>query len=183
MTAAATQIITTKDGRQLRTGVGATATYKFIAAGEEILNKTNMACQGREMKVQGKRHKNFLDLVTVSFKIVEVEVTELEDQRLRVKDGILPRVCSIDAGGCALDDVTLVIDTRRIDFCLYAKVRRSTFSQINLEQRELVVKDGHKLLFELRSQLALPASCGTVGHELQAAIPDGGRGQHRPNCA
>ncbi len=42
-----------------------------------ILDKTNVACKGREMKVQGKRHKNILDLVTVSFKIVEVKVTEL----------------------------------------------------------------------------------------------------------
>ena len=77
--AAATQIVTTEDGQQLRTGVGATATYKFISAGEVVLDKTNMACNGGEMKVQGKRHENILDLVTVSFKMVEVEVTELED--------------------------------------------------------------------------------------------------------
>ena len=42
-------------------------------------------------------------------------------------------------------------------------MRRSTFSQINLERRELLVNDGHKLLFEIQSQVALPASCGTVG--------------------
>ena len=94
--AAATQIITPEDGRQLRTGVGSTATYKFIAAGEVVLDKTNVACEGGEMKVQGKRHENILDLVMVSFKMVEVEVTELEDRRLRVKDGILPRTCSIE---------------------------------------------------------------------------------------
>ena len=105
------------------------------------------------MKVQGKRHENILDLVTVSFKMVEVEVTELEDRRLRVKDGILPQTCPINAGGCALDDVTLVVDTRKIDFCPYAEVRRSTFSRITLERRELLVNDGHKLLFELRGQV------------------------------
>ncbi len=97
-------------------GVGGTVTHKFIAAREVVLDKTNVACEGRETKVQGKRHKNILDLVTVSFKIVEVEVTGLEDHRLRVKDRILPRVCYINAGGCALDDMTLVIDTRRIDY-------------------------------------------------------------------
>ncbi len=115
------------------------------------------------MKVHGKRHENILDLVTVSFKIIEVEVTELEDRRLRMKDGTPPRVCSIDAGGCALDDLTLVIDTRRIDFCPYVEVRRSTFSQMNLKRRELLVNDGHKLLFELQSQVALPTSCVNVG--------------------
>ena len=161
--AAATQIITTKDGRQLRTGVGATATYKFIAAGEVVLDKTNVACEGGEMKVQGKRHENILDLVTVSFRIIKVEVTKLEDRHLRVKDGILPSVCSIDAGGCDLDDLTLVIDTRKIDFCPYVEVRRCTFSQVKLEHRELLVNDAHKLLFELRSQVALPTSCVNVG--------------------
>ena len=69
----------------------------------------------------------------MSFKMIEVEVTEQEDRRLRVKDGILPWACTIDAGGCALDDMTLVIDTHKIDFCPYVEVRRSTFSQINLE--------------------------------------------------
>ena len=29
--------------------------------------------------------------------------------------------------------------------------------------RELLVNDGHKLLFELRGQVALPTACGTVG--------------------
>ncbi len=130
---AATQIVTTEDGRQLRTGVGSTAPSKFIAAGEVVLDKTNVACKGGEMKVQGKRHENILDLVTVSFKMIEVEVTELEDRRLRVKDGILPRTCSINAGGCALDDMTLVVDTRKIDFCPYAEVRRLTFSRVELE--------------------------------------------------
>ncbi len=156
--AAATQIVTTEDGRQLRMGVGSTATYKFIAAGEVVLDKTNVACEGGEMKVQGKRHENILDLVTVSFWMTEVEVTELEDRRLRVRDGILPRICSIDAGGCALDDLTLVVDTRQIDFCPYAEVRRSTFSRVQLERRELLVNDGHKLLFELREQVALPTA-------------------------
>ena len=94
-----------------------TATYKFIAAGEVVLDKTKVECEGEEMKVQGKRHENILDLVTESFRIIEVEVTELEDCHLRLKDGILPRVCSIDARGCALDNLTLVIYTRRIDFC------------------------------------------------------------------
>ena len=91
--------------------------------------------------------------------MVEVEVTELEDRQLRMKDGILPCTCSIDAGGCALDDMTLVIDTCKID----PEVRRSTFSRISLEWRELLVNDGHKLLFELWGQVALPTACGTVG--------------------
>ena len=62
-----------------------------------------------------------------------------------------------------MDDMTLVVDTCKIDFCPYAEVRRSTFSQIQLEQRELLVNDGHKLLFELRAQVVLPTACGTVG--------------------
>ncbi len=97
--AAATQINTTEDGQQLRTGVCPTATYKFIAAGEVVQDKTNITCEGREMKVQGKMHKNILDLVTVSLKIIEVEVTELEDRCLRVKDRILPRVCVLHQRG------------------------------------------------------------------------------------
>ena len=133
------------------------------------------------MKVHGKRHENILDLVTVSFKIIEVEVTELEDRRLRVKDNILPRVCSIDAGGCALDDMTLFIDTRRIDFCPYAEVR-STFSQINLERRELLVNGGHKLSQTGLAHL-LWYSGEDTGHELRAAVPDGRRGKHWPDCA
>ena len=133
------------------------------------MDKTNVACEGGEMKVLGRRHENILDLVRVSFKMVEVEVTELEDWRLRVKDGILPRACSIDTGACALNDMTLVVDTRKIDFCPYAEVRRSTFSRINLERRELLVNDGHKLLFELRGQVALPTACGTVGTDCARA--------------
>ncbi len=60
---AATRINTTEDSRQLRTGVGATVTYKFIAAREVVLDKANVACEGKEMKVQGKRHENILDLM------------------------------------------------------------------------------------------------------------------------
>ena len=63
------------------------------------MDKTNVTCEGGEMKVQGKRHENILDLVTVSCKMIEVEVMELEDRRLRVKDGILPRTCSIKPPG------------------------------------------------------------------------------------
>ncbi len=79
-----------------------------------------------------------------------------------------PRVCSIDAGGCPLDDITLVIDTRRFAFCPNPEVRRATFSQINLEQRELLVNDDYKLLFELRSQVALPTSCSTTVGKIRA---------------
>ncbi len=62
-----------------------------------------------------------------------------------MKDEVLPPTCSIDKGGSTLDDMTL--DTCKIDFCPYAEVRRSTFSQINLERRELLMNNGHKLLF------------------------------------
>ncbi len=60
-------------------------------------------------------------------------MTRLEDRRLRVKDGILPRVCSINTRGCPLDNMTLVIDTRRIDFCPYAEVRRSLVPSVSEE--------------------------------------------------
>ena len=46
--------------------------YKYVASGEVTLDKTNVACKGREMKAQGKRHETILDLVTVSFKMVKV---------------------------------------------------------------------------------------------------------------
>ena len=138
------------------------------------------------MKVQGKRHENILDLVTVSFRMTEVKVTELEDRRLRVRDGILPQICSINTGGCALDDLTLVVDTRKINFCPYAAVRRSTFAQVQLEQRELLVNEGHKLLFELREQVALPTACGMVGKiratNFEQLFLMAGGCKHRPDC-
>jgi len=98
--AASTKLITTEDGRQLRAGMGVVATYKYVETGSVVLSENNVACEGGETKVKGKKHESMVELVTVNFKITKVDVSK-ESEKLRLSDSVLPRQCSLEYEGCA----------------------------------------------------------------------------------
>ena len=103
---------------------------------------------GGEVKIGGKRYDNVGMLVTVDFKLTKVEVEETEG-RLRVPSGFLPRSCAIAYEGCALDDMTLVIDTGNVDACPYREIRRAVLQPVQMDGKTLAINDEHKLLLEL----------------------------------
>ena len=85
--------------------------------------------------MQRKQHEKILDLVTISFKQVKVEVTKMEDRQLKMNDRWLPHSCSIEARGCTMEETAQVIDPQRINFCPNA-VRWSVLSQVTLKGRK-----------------------------------------------
>lgn len=163
-----TKLVTTEDGRQLRAGPGVTATYKYIETGSVTLSDNNVACEGGEMRVKGKPHESLIKLVTVTFKVTEVDVTE-ENGRLRVSDGQLPRSCSLEYEGCALDDMTLVIDPTKVNMCPYTEVRRAKFKMFRFQGKDMAENDEAKLLFQLNlnSKAVLPKSCVLPGNMIK----------------
>ena len=119
---ASSQILTTEDGRTLRVVMGTKLAYKYAASGSLTLSEGNVACEGGEFKIDGKKHENIIELITVDFKIAKIEVNEV-DGRLRTPDGVLPRSCAIMYEGCSLSDMTLVMDAGVVDQCPYKEVR------------------------------------------------------------
>ena len=160
--AASTKLITTEDGRQLRAGMGVVATYKYVETGTVVLSENNVACEGGEMKVKGKKHESIVELVTVNFKITEIEVSE-ELGKLRTSEGSLPRQCSLEYEGCVLDDMTLVIDLTKVNLCQYTQVRRAKFKLFRTEGRDMAQNDEYKLLFQLGGKRVIPNACSTQG--------------------
>ena len=159
---ALTQILTTEDGRQLRVAAGTRIAYKYLEAGSTTLTAGNVACEGGEVKIGGKRHDNVVKLVTVDFKLTKIEVEETEG-RLRVPSGFLPRSCAIAYEGCALDDMTLVIDAGNVDACPYREIRRAVFQHVQMDGKTLVINDEHKLLLELGPEAVIPSTCPGPG--------------------
>jgi hypothetical protein len=162
-----TQLLTTEDQRQIRINLNGDTIYKYVEAGAVTMSEHNVACEGGEMKVYGKKHDNILRLVTVKFRVTEVDVFE-KNQRLRTsEDGNLPRACMIGLEGCALLEMTLVIDLEKINFCPYVQIRASRFEIIaNVEkgiESNLWINDEHKLLFEPGEKIPLPTDCRVPG--------------------
>ncbi len=154
-----TNLITTEDGRQLKALIGTKAVYKFVEAGAVTLSATNVACEGGEMKIAGKKHDNVVRLITVEFRITEVSVVE-EKGRLKLRPGgVLPRMCSVQNEGCSTDDYTLVINNQRVPQCLYAEVRKAQFKSVNVKGNNLLVNDEHKMLFQVSSKTLSPTNC------------------------
>ena len=84
------------------------------------------ACEGSEFKIGGKKHSNIVEFVTVEYSVTSVEVAEANGC-LKTNEGILPVACSLAYGGCALDNMTLVIDTGKVNRCCYVEVRKANF--------------------------------------------------------
>ena len=55
-----------------------------------------------------------MEFVTIEYSVLTVKVTEANGQ-LKTSEGILPAVCALAYGGCALEDMTLVIDTGKVN--------------------------------------------------------------------
>ena len=71
-----TQILTTEDGRQIRVAKGTKAMYKYLETGEVTLSEGNVACEGGELKIGGKKHSNIVEFVTIEYQVMNVKVTE-----------------------------------------------------------------------------------------------------------
>jgi len=162
----ASQLLTTQDGRQLRTPVGTEITYKYVKAGAVTLAEGNVACEGGDIRLDGKKHENIIELVTVNFKLQEVEIRDVGG-RLRTREGYLPPSCLTASSGCELGDMTLVIDATKVDWCPYSEVRGAYFQKTQLDQRNLLVNDEHKMLFEAKTEIQLPRTCPGQGNIIQ----------------
>ena len=62
-----TQVLTTEDGSQIRVPKGSNTMYKYLDTGEVTLSEGNVACEGGELKIGGKKHSNIVELVTIEF--------------------------------------------------------------------------------------------------------------------
>lgn len=152
------QMVTTEDERQLRINIGSTITYKYVESGSVTLSEDNVACEGGEVKIFGKKHENVLKLVTVSLKLVEIDVWEKQG-RLKTEDGILPRQCSLAVEGCGLDDMTLVLDLSKINLCPYAKIREVNLETISTKEQHMLINDEHKILLTVKDKVVIPIEC------------------------
>jgi hypothetical protein len=164
--AAQSSFLTTEDQRQLRVSIGTVNTYKYIESGTITFSETNVACEGGEIKVHGRKHENLIKLVTVSFTMTEVDVYEKKGRLRTSADGILPRMCNLAYEGCALEEMTLVIDLSKINLCPYVKIRTAMFEQMQGVPETSgmsMVNDEHKMLFEIGTRIEIPTECNLVG--------------------
>ena len=90
--------------------------YKYLDTGEVTLSEGNVACEGGELKIGGKKHLNIVEFVTNECSVLTVKETEANG-RLKTNEGILPAACPLASGGCALEDMTLVIDAGKVNRC------------------------------------------------------------------
>ena len=56
-----TQILTTEDGQQIRVAKGSKAMYKYLDTGEVTMSEGNVACEGGELKIGGKKRSNIVE--------------------------------------------------------------------------------------------------------------------------
>ena len=115
-------------------------------------------CTVSELQAGGREHSNIVEFVTIEYSITAVEVTEV-DGRLQINEEILPAACTLAYGGCELEDMTLVIDTRTVDRCRYVEVRKANFQRFQYGGKKLLVSDEHKILLEEGKEEPLPADC------------------------
>jgi hypothetical protein len=158
------KMLNTEDQRQIRIAMGTTIFYKYIDAGTVTLSDNNVACEGGEIKIRGKKHENVVKLVTVSFTMKEINVFEKKG-RLKIEAGQLPRACSLAFEGCSLEDFTLVLDLSKINLCPYNRIRTAEFDYIRDKETNgtMVINDEHKMLFIVGEQMEIPAECNLKG--------------------
>ena len=128
------KFLTTEDRRQIRVPKGSNAMYKYLDTGEVTLSEGNVACEGGELKIGGKKHSNIVEFVTIKYSVTAVEVTEASG-RLKTSEGLLPAACALAYGGCALDDMTLIIDVGRVNRCRYVEVRKANLQRFQYGTR------------------------------------------------
>ena len=92
-----TQVLTTEDGRQICVPKGSNAMYKYLDTGEVTLSEGNVACEGGELKIGGKKHSNIVEFVTIEYSVATVEVIEVNG-RLKTSKGFLPAACALAYG-------------------------------------------------------------------------------------
>ena len=153
-----TQILTTDDERQICVAKGSKAMYKYLDTGEVTLSEGNVACEGEELKIGGKKHSNIVEFMTIEYSVLTVKVTEANG-RLKTNEGILPAACALAYGGCALEDMTLVIDTGKVNRCHYVEVRKANFQRFQYSGKKLLISDEHKILLEEGEEEPLPTDC------------------------
>lgn len=164
--ASQSSFISTEDQRQLRISMGSANTYKYIESGQITFSETNVACEGGELKIHGKKHENLIRLVTVNFVMTEVDVYERQGRLRTNTDGVLPRACNLAFEGCALEEMTLVIDLSKINLCQYVRIRSTLFEEVQgeVETSKLsVISDEHKMLFEIGARIEIPSECNIAG--------------------
>ena len=49
--------------------------YKYLDTGEVTLSEGNVACEGGELKIGGKKHSNIVEFVTIEYSVLTVKVT------------------------------------------------------------------------------------------------------------
>jgi len=152
-----TNFLITEDQRSLPASLGTNIIYKYIEAGSVTMSESNAACEGGELRLQGKRHENIIRLVTVSFTIRKVELY-LERGILKNEKETFPRICSM-GGGCVLDSATLIYDASLVPSCSYELIRVSEFESITIEGKLHFINDEHKLLFEVKESVSSPTVC------------------------
>ena len=153
-----TQVLTTEDGRQIHVPKGSNAMYKYLDTGEVTLSEGNVACEGGELKIGGKKHSNIVEFVTIEYSVTTVEVTEANGH-LKTNEGILPAACALAYGSCALEDMTLVIDTGKVNRCRYVEVRKANFQRFQYGGKKLLISDEHKILLEEGEEEPLLTDC------------------------
>jgi len=163
MEATQTHFITTEDQRQLRVPMGTQVTYKYISTGSVTLSESNVACEGGEMSVLGKKHDNIVKLVTVNLLVEEIDVFESKG-RLKTEEGLLPRQCSLAFEGCTLDDMTLIIDLNKVNLCQYKSIRAARFDAISWQGKSLLINDEHKILVAVKDKIPIPSECVLRGN-------------------
>ncbi len=157
-----TQFATTEDQRQVRVPMGSRVMYKYISTGTVTMSDTNVACEGGELKVQGKRHENLVKLVTVDLVVTEIDVWENQG-RLKTDEGMLPRQCSLAFEGCTLEDMTLVLDLSKINLCKYKSIRTVEFDALTWAGQHMLVNDEHKILLSVKDKTGIPGDCMLQG--------------------
>ena len=153
-----TQILTKEDGRQICVAKGSKAMYKYLDTGEVTLSEGNVACEGGELKIGGKKHLNIVEFVTIEYSVLTVKVTEANG-RLKTSEGILLAACALAYGGCALEDMTLVIDTGMVNRCRFVEVRKANFQRFGYGGKKLLISNEHKIPLEEGKEEPLPTDC------------------------
>ena len=122
------------------------------------MSEGNVACEGGELKIGGKKHSHIVEFVTVEYSVLTVKVTEANGH-LKTNEGILPVACALAYGGCTLEDMTLVIDAGKVNRCRYVEVRKTNFQRFQYSGKKLLISDEPKILLEEGKEEPLPTDC------------------------
>ena len=101
---------------------------------------------------------NIVEFVTIKYLVLTVKVTEANG-RLKTNEGILPAACALAYGGCALEDMTLVIDAEKVNRCRYVEVRKTNFQRFQYGGKKLLISNEHKILLEEGKEEPLLTDC------------------------